>query len=222
MNCALQTKARLLAVALMAVGASPGASTAEPKNTLLVYPVPMQVMYQLHNDDYTVRVRTAGGEWKDLYEYRIRVDWDAPQNASMVYFDFEGAVDIEVQKNNGTFANVSVAPLASEVRLHRGGSIVRATLTKPERFSLQFDDDRLHNLHILAGALPSPRPAGENVRYFEPGVHTPPSDSQNFPVQSGDRIYLAGGAILRGAFELEGVEDVEISGRAEASMSQCE
>ena len=40
-----------------------------------------------HNDDYTVRVRIPGGEWKDLFEYNVQVDMDKVQNASMVQFD---------------------------------------------------------------------------------------------------------------------------------------
>lgn len=28
-----------------------------------------------HNDDYTVRVRIPGGEWKDLFEYNVQVIW---------------------------------------------------------------------------------------------------------------------------------------------------
>ena len=27
-----------------------------------------------HNDDYTVKVREAGGEWKDVFEYEVQVD----------------------------------------------------------------------------------------------------------------------------------------------------
>lgn len=40
-----------------------------------------------HNDDYTVRVRIPGGEWKDLFEYNVQVDMDNVQKASMVQFD---------------------------------------------------------------------------------------------------------------------------------------
>ena len=35
-----------------------------------------------HNDDYTVRVRIPGGEWKDLFEYNVQVDMDNVQKAS--------------------------------------------------------------------------------------------------------------------------------------------
>ena len=32
-----------------------------------------------HNDDYTVRVRMPGGEWQDVFEYKVQVDLDKPQ-----------------------------------------------------------------------------------------------------------------------------------------------
>ncbi|HWU12698.1 MAG TPA: glycosyl hydrolase family 28 protein [Caulobacter sp.] len=180
---------------------------------LRTYPVPPALLYSAHNDDFTVRVRTPGGAWRDLYEYRVLVDTDTKQNASMVYFDFEGPVELEALKNNGRFEQVSVAPLSSKVRLQRSGAIVRMTLTEPERFSLQFDDDRLHNLHVIAGKPPAARPPGDDVLYFGPGVHTPPPGLDYFPVKSGQQVYLEGGAVLKGAFDLNGVTDVKIGGR---------
>lgn len=180
---------------------------------LQVYSVPKELLYSAHNDDFTVRVRKPDGPWEDLYEYRVQVDTDTKQNATMVYFDFQGTVEIEVLKNNGRFDTVTVAPLSSMVKAERSGSLVRMTLTRPDSFSLQFDDDRLHNLHILAGAVPAPAPAGQTVRVFEPGLHVPPEGSDVFPVKSGERIYLAGGAVLKGSFALEGVKDVTIAGR---------
>ena len=36
--------------------------------------VPKQMYYRYHNDDFTVRVRPAGGkEWTDLYEYKVNI-----------------------------------------------------------------------------------------------------------------------------------------------------
>jgi hypothetical protein len=198
----------LATTALLGALAAPAAGEA-----LRTYPAPPQLLYTAHNDDFTVRVRQPGGEWKDLYEYRVQVDTDTKANASLVYFDFEGAVEIEVMKNNGKFEQASVAPLSSSIKPQRQGPILRMVLTKPERFSLQFDDDRLHNLHILAGKLPPPRPAGDDVVYFGPGLHTPPAGLDYFPVKSGQRVYMDGGAVLKGAFNLEGVRDVKISGR---------
>lgn len=189
-------------------------AAAQATSELRTYPVPPTLLYSAHNDDYTVRVRQPGGPWQDLYEYRVQVDTDTKQNASMVYFDFAGSVEIEVQKNNGLARSVGVSPLSSSVRPILTGTIARLTLTAPERLSLQFDDDRLRNLHIIAGSLPAARPAGNHVRYFGPGVHTPPVGTDIFQVKSGDHVYLDGGAVLKGgAFDLSGLDNVTISGR---------
>lgn len=189
--------------------------SAAAESELRIYPVPPSLLYKVHNDDFTVRVRKPGQPWQDLYEYAVQIDTDTKQNASMVYFDFSGEVEIEVMKNNGRWAGVSVAPLSSTIKVEPSGQsrILRVKLSQPESFSLQFDDDRLRNLHILAGALPTARPAGPNVRVFGPGIHVPPKGIDAFPVKSGERIYLEGGAVLTGAFALEGVQDVSISGR---------
>lgn len=186
---------------------------AQATDVLRVYPVPRELLYSAHNDDFTVRARSPGGAWQSLYEYRIRVDTDTLQNASLVYFDFAGRVEIEVEKNNGGFSRAEVLPLRPGIQIARDESKIRFVLDRPERFSIQFDDDRLHNLHILAGAIPPARPTDVGVTYFGPGLHVPPPGTDRFPVKSGDRIYLDGGAVLRGTFALDHVRDVRISGR---------
>ena len=90
-------------------------ANAAAADTLRTYPVPMALMYRVHNDDFTVRVRTPGGAWQDVYEYGVQVDTDTKQQASLVYFDFEGTVEVEVMKNNGTLNSFSVAPLSSTI-----------------------------------------------------------------------------------------------------------
>jgi hypothetical protein len=200
-------------VAAMSIALVAWGSGAALASTLRTYPTPPALLYSAHSDDFTVRARVPGGEWKDLYEYRVLVDTDTKQNASMVYFDFAGAIEIEVMKNNGRFEQVSVAPRSSGIKPDRRGGVVRMTLTKPERFSLQFDDDRLHNLHIIAGDLPPSRPSGDEVVYFGPGIHSPPTGLDYFPLKSGQHVYLEGGAVLRGSFDLTGLTDVKISGR---------
>jgi polygalacturonase len=41
-----------------------------------IHPVPKEIVYSGHNDDFTVQVRNPGGEWLDLYEYSVGVDMD--------------------------------------------------------------------------------------------------------------------------------------------------
>ena len=191
-----------------------GGAASVRAGQLMTYGVPpAPIFYTQHNNDYTVRVRVPGGDWKDLFAYKLRVDWHHPQDASLVYFDFEGEVEVEVEKNNGTFRTASLLPTLPGVEVTRTGNVVRFILKKPQRFSVQFDDDRLHNLHVLAGAIPPPRPAGENVRVFDPGLHAPEDGSKTFVVKSGDTIYLEGGAILEGNFSIKNVRNVRILGR---------
>ena len=38
---------------------------------LVTYPEGLQTGMS-HNDDYTVRVRVPGGDWKDLFEYNVQ------------------------------------------------------------------------------------------------------------------------------------------------------
>ncbi len=203
----------IVTVSMLLAAASPVCAKTGNENLLVTYPVPQALLYRLHNDDYTVRVRTPGGEWQDLYEYKIRVDWHDPQTASMVYFDFKGTVELEIEKNNGRFTTVSIAPRDTALTYTRRRTLIHLALRKPARFSIQFDDDHLHNLHIMAGAPPAPKPDDPALIYYGPGVHVPPAGSTTFPVHSGDRIYLAGGAVLQGSFDLENIRDVKIAGR---------
>lgn len=169
-----------------------------------------------HNTDFTVRVRVPGGVWQDLYEHNVQVDWNKPQNASIVYFDFKGRVEVVVQKNNGDFSRVAIRPTARGIKPLVKGGKVYFSLTKPENLSVEFDGDRLHNLHILAGDLsvsqrrPTP---GPNVTIFGPGVHKPQDGSDTFKVSSGETVFIDGEAILEGAFAIENLHDVTILGR---------
>jgi polygalacturonase len=183
---------------------------------LITYPAPAGVIYSHHNDDYTVRVRTPGGEWKDLFEYKVKVDLDKPQDASMVYFDFSGVVEVSVRKNNGILQTARVRPTSSEIKTTLSRNTVFFKLDKPAKISVEMDGDKLHNLHLFANAVEKskPDPNDPNVIYFGPGVHQPkdtPGDAYNIP--SGKTVYIAGGALVRAKFVCDNVSNVKIIGR---------
>jgi len=186
---------------------------AGPASRLEVYPAPPGgLIYSLHNDTFTVRVRQPGGAWRDLFEYDVTIDADGPSKASMAQFDFEGPVEIGVRKNNGDFKRVEVRPTRNGIKPTVRDGLVTFTIDRPQNLSVEFDGDRLHNLHIFAGA-PIPRPApGPDVVVFEPGLHTPADGGAFFPVKSGQTIYVAGGAVLQGTFKPDKVENVRIVG----------
>jgi len=183
---------------------------------LVTYPPPQAVVYSMHNDDYTVKVRMPGGEWQDLYEYNVKVDLDKPQDASMAYFDFSGSVEVFVQKNNGNLQSVKIRPSSYEIKPISNGNSITFTLNQPKKLSIEFDGDKLHNLHLFANPIETfrPDPGDPNVIYFGPGVHMPkdlPGDAFNIP--SGKTVYIAGGAIVRGKLLCDKVQNVRITGR---------
>ena len=183
---------------------------------LITYPVPQAVVYSMHNDDYTVKVRKPGGEWQDLYEYNVKVDLDKPQDASMVYFDFSGSVEVFVQKNNGNAHSVKIRPSSYEIKPTLNGNSITFTLTEPKKISIEFDGDKLHNLHLFANSVETfrPDPNDPNVVYFGPGVHVPKDLPGNaFNIGSGKTVYIAGGAIVRGKLFCDKVQNVRIIGR---------
>lgn len=183
---------------------------------LITYPVPQAVVYSMHNDDYTVKVRKPGGEWQDLYEYNVKVDMDKPQDASMVYFDFSGTVEVFVRKNNGNLQSVRVRPSSYEINPIINSNTIIFTLTEPKKISIEFNGDKLHNLHLFANPIEKNRPDSNdaNVIYFGPGVHYPKdSIKKEFRIPSNKTVYIAGGAIVRGKFVCDHVSNVRIIGR---------
>lgn len=169
-----------------------------------------------HNDDYTVRVRTLEGEWQDLFEYNVQVDMDAVQNASMVQFDMGEPVEVMVKKNNGTIREVDIRPLNNNIRYERTKNVIVFRLDKPQYLSVEFNGDRLHNLHLFANPLETEvyKEAKEGVMYFGPGVHRPrdlPNNQLRIPANT--TVYLAPGAVVKAKLLVDGVENVRIIGR---------
>ena len=169
-----------------------------------------------HNDDYTVKVREAGGEWKDVFEYEVQVDMDRVQSASMVQFDIGSPVEVMVKKNNGTIQDVKIRPLVTGIQHTVNSSAIFFTLAKPQYLSIEFNGDRLHNLHLFANPLETETytESSENVMYFGPGVHRP-QDLPNTQIQipSNTTVYLAPGAVLKAKLLIDKAENVRIIGR---------
>ncbi|MBP2157892.1 MULTISPECIES: hypothetical protein [Asticcacaulis] len=208
-----------LLTGIMAAGAEAATSQVE------VFPFPQPVRYSHHNDDFTVRVRTPGGPWQDLYEYNVKVDYDRPQkDASMVYFNFDGPVEVSIQKNNGAFSKVDIRPTAKGVKHTVKDGIVYFTLQKPENLSIEFDGDRHHNLHLFTHAIRRDWPAfpqrpaspydigqaktpdlTQPVVYFGPGIY-----SGELRLRSNTTVYIDGSAMLRSPLIIDGVENVKV------------
>lgn len=178
--------------------------------------VPRELLYSKHNDDFTVCVRTPGGEWQDLFEYKVTIDSDNPQLASMVQFDFEGKVEMRVRYNNGSIQNVKIRPIDKGIKYTLKENVIYFQLDKPSKLSLEINGDKLHNLHIFTNEPEKEtfKADSPNVMYFGAGFHKPkdaPGDAFNIP--SNTTVYLAPGAVIGGKFVCNRVENVRFIGR---------
>lgn len=183
---------------------------------LKVYPVPASIVYGRHNDDFTVQVRTPGGEWQDLYEFDVNVDNDTRSKVSMVSFDFDKEVELKVRLNNGLLQKVKIRPDKAGITPVIQGNQFTIRLDKPQKLSVEVNGNKLNNLHVIANAIlkDPPSPNDKNVMYFGPGVHKPgdiPGDV--FVIPSNTTVYIDGGALIQGKLLCNKVENVKIIGR---------
>lgn len=191
------------------------ATTFTAASTVKVYPDGPNAGLP-HNDDYTVRVREPGGRWMDLFEYRVQVDMDNVQNASMVQFDMDSPVEIMVKKNNGTIYDARIRPLNKEIAFEQKDNCIFFTLDKPAYLSVEFNGDRLHNLHLYANPMEKETytEGSKGVLYFGPGTHKPGDLPNNqIRIPSNTTVYLAPGSIIKAKLLVDKAENVRIIGR---------
>ncbi|MGW1748346.1 glycosyl hydrolase family 28 protein [Streptomyces sp. NPDC002092] len=188
------------------------ASTPE----LVTYPRPSGVAT---TTSFQVKVRTApDGEWQtlDIYQPRAKeinatTGSGKVYNSSLVYFDFNGSVELEVTYLKGGTTKARVRPDSLGITPELLGDTLRFTLDKPKDVVVQINDDVFDVLHVITNRVdPCPPSADDpNVLYYGPGLHT----VNLLSVPSGKTLYLAGGAVLLGGIDLTDVQNVTVKGR---------
>ena len=177
---------------------------------IVQYPAPDNMP---HNDDFSVKVRAAGGEWQELFEYTAQVDMHKVRDASMVYFDFAGSVEVSVTCNREPVQSARVRPLSCGITPDVKGNTLTFKLSQPRDVSVEINGDIFHNLHVFTNPLEinPPDPNDTNVIYLKPGFHT--FERGTLDVPSGKTLYLAGGAVVNGTVRCRNAENVRIMGR---------
>ena len=146
---------------------------------------------------YRVEVRPKKGQtWQTVPVIRCDVNTRRVQQAAFAEWDMDEPVELRIVRRNalGKRCPVVVRPASRGiVPKVIDDSTVTLTLERPEFLSVEFDGDRMHNLHLLANPVlrerhqPSePRSidwVGERSQdvfvrhprliYFGPGVHRP-------------------------------------------------
>ncbi len=187
------------------------------QQTLVTYPAPKGA--ELKND-FTVRVRQNGQNWKLVDTYAVKVDRVADcqhnvEKASLAYFDFSGKVEVEVLYNKGVINSGRVRPLSYSIHPEIKGNMIRFELDMPRNVSIEVNGDIFHNLHLFANPIDAniPKKKDKNLIYFGPGIHQLAGDTLLIP--SNKTIYIAGGAIVRGRLLVSKARNVKILGRGE-------
>lgn len=177
---------------------------------LVIFPEPDSIP---HNNDFTVKVKSSGGQWKDLYEYEAQVDMHNVRKTSMVYFDFKGKVDISVTYNKGNIQTARIRPLSYQLQPVVNGNTLTFSLETPRNVSVEVNGDIFHNLHIFTNEPETyrPDPKDTSVIYFAPGFHKVKDDVLN--LTDGKTLYLAGGAVLNASIKCVNAKNTRICGR---------
>jgi hypothetical protein len=131
------------------------------------------------------------------------------ETSAFALYETDGAVDVEVRPAVDV-KFVVVRPLHLGVRPSVEGNVVRFRLPRPCYASVEVNGDTKRPL-FLFGDEPdrgAPRDGDAEVRYFGPGLH----DVGRIDLRSGETVYLAPGAVVRGSVTATDAERVKVRG----------
>ncbi len=182
---------------------------------LVTYPAPPGVTA---SDQYAVTV-SQGGRDTGSFVYKVaarKTDTNLEQDTSWTSFSFAGAVRVAVRKLAGPASGCLVRPASARIETTFADDTCTFTLTRPANVSVEFAPDTtnpvVHPMLVFANPpeVDVPKPGDPNVLYLGPGVH---DLGRGVPLHSGETVYVAGGAWVKGAFTGTGLHDVVFRGR---------
>jgi hypothetical protein len=130
--------------------------------------------------------------------------------AAFCTFSFRDKVHVSVTPQKA-FARVDLRPRSRNVGFTVEDGTIRFDLDRPCQLSIELDGDIKRPLFLFANPpeKKAPRPDHERVHYFGPGkVH----DGGEIILKSGETLYIAGGAVVRGRVRAENARNVRVAG----------
>ncbi|MDF2938310.1 MAG: hypothetical protein K0Q90_3683, partial [Paenibacillaceae bacterium] len=124
-------------------------------------------------NDFAVRVRVPGEKWQELFVYEVKVDMHEVRRASMVYFDMEGTVEVEVESLSEPVEQVMIRPLSVGMMHRQEENRISFRLDRPQKLSIEINGQRFSNLHLFANPLETdaPDPSADHVLFLKPAIH---------------------------------------------------
>lgn len=165
----------------------------------------------------TARIRANGHA---LFVYDVMVNhehiWNAntqPSDTPVTYFDFSGKVEIDIEMPGlkKPVESAVVMPSAYGIAPTVENGHVRFAVTEPGQYTVVFNGSVNKAVHIFANPIETdvPDPNDPNVLFIGPGEWT----MDAIVLESGQTLYLSGGAVLHSIVSANNVSDVRICGR---------
>jgi hypothetical protein len=133
----------------------------------------------------------------------------------LLNFDLEGPATVSIRAADPHYwdRGVEVQPMRYGIRPKRNGATITFSIPGPVKLSVSRPGDHFADSEMLflLGSAPDrsgTTAATPGVRYYGPGVH-----HEDIEAHTGDRIYLAPGAVIFGSLTLWQVENVRVFGR---------
>jgi len=133
----------------------------------------------------------------------------------LLNFDLEGLATVTIRAADVHYwdRGVEIQPMRFGIRPRRSGASITFRIPGPVKLSITRPGDHFADADMLFLLGSPPDESGitaktEGVRYYGPGVHR-----EDIDANSGDRIYLAAGAVVFGSLNLWQVHDVRVQGR---------
>lgn len=131
----------------------------------------------------------------------------------ITYFDFKGVAKIEVTVPNIELESVKISPVSEGItpEINKENHTISFTITKPDTYTLTFNDSPSRALHIFANPLETNVPSkdDENVVYIGPGEW----NIENIFLEDNQILYLSGGAVVHGIINSNFAENITVMGR---------
>jgi hypothetical protein len=133
------------------------------------------------------------------------------RSAAYAYFSFEGKQDITIRP--GAFIySYDIRPASRKIAATTYRNEIHFCISEPMQISVEINKNIKRPLLIFANALEKNVPSknSKDVLFFEAGkIH----NVGKVQVKNNQTVYIEGGAIVRGSFNLENVRNAKITGR---------
>ncbi|GAB6166497.1 hypothetical protein JCM19992_24970 [Thermostilla marina] len=164
------------------------------------------------SDEYEIELR-QGQQRFPVFVYVTRSQWKTNRHPDTAWasFDFTGNVTVRVRRLRGQVETCRILPSARNIKPRIAGNTVEFDIDRPGQFSVEFENPPKHPLLVFANP-PETSPcdrAASDVLYFGPGVHVP----GDIEVATGQTVYLARGAYVKGRIVGRNAHRVQIRGR---------